>query len=344
MLSTKHQIVVVGAGISGMSCAYRLQTELPNVQVTVMSDDFTPNLTSDGSGGLWEPYAAFGTDPDKIKIWSDITYEYLEKLALSSDSLKAGVSCVGAHYLSKDPLLEIPCIMRHTKHVRRMTKEQARRMHPAAIDGYSYSTFTCEPKIYLPWITEKLKKAGGSVVKRRVRELTKLCEEFDLVVNCTGLGAEELAGDASLVPVRGQVIKVKGVNVVSYKSWLLNGDSFWVYIIPGINTTTLGGTYEYGVGDNKVAEGERKRIMDMCCWLEPALKNCTVEKDWVGLRPARKSGIRLEVDSTYHSTVKVIHNYGHDGSGVSLHWGCAAEVVAKATESLHIPYILASKL
>jgi len=34
----------------------------------------------------------------------------------------------------------------------------------------------------------------------------------------------------------------------------------------------LGGTYEYGVGDNKVDEGERKRIMDMCCWLEPALK------------------------------------------------------------------------
>jgi len=37
------------------------------LKVTVMSDDFTPNLTSDGSGGLWEPYAAFGTDPDKIK-------------------------------------------------------------------------------------------------------------------------------------------------------------------------------------------------------------------------------------------------------------------------------------
>jgi len=33
MPSQKHQIVVVGAGISGMSCAYRLQTELPNVQV-----------------------------------------------------------------------------------------------------------------------------------------------------------------------------------------------------------------------------------------------------------------------------------------------------------------------
>jgi len=33
-----------------------------------MSDDFTPNLTSDGSGGLWAPYAPFGTDPAKIRL------------------------------------------------------------------------------------------------------------------------------------------------------------------------------------------------------------------------------------------------------------------------------------
>ncbi|KAF6037489.1 DDO [Bugula neritina] len=327
-----------------MSCAYRLQTELPNVQVTVMSDDFTPNLTSDGSGGLWAPYAPFGTDPAKIRKWGNSTYQYLKCLALSPESLKAGVSCVRAYFLRTVPLQEIPSYTRNVEHFRRMTKEEARNMHSSAVDGYSYSTFTCEPKIYLPWITGKFTRTGGKVIKRRISDLNELCQQFDLVVNCSGLGAGELVDDHDVLPVKGQVIKVKDVNVVRFKHCLFNEDRSETYVIPGINTATLGGTYEYGVGDSKVDEGERKRIMDMCCWLEPALKNCTVEKDWVGLRPARKSGIRLEGDSTYHSTVEVIHNYGHGGIGVTLHWGCAAEVVTKAIKSLHITYNLTSKL
>ena len=37
------------------------------MQVTVVSEDFSPNLTSDNSGGLWEPYDNYNTDPNLIK-------------------------------------------------------------------------------------------------------------------------------------------------------------------------------------------------------------------------------------------------------------------------------------
>ncbi len=46
----------------------------------------------------------------------------------------------------------------------------------------------------------------------------------------------------------------------------------------------------------------------------------------VGLRPFRKSGVRLERNELRDGRT-VIHNYGHGGSGFTLSWGCAREVV-----------------
>ena len=46
----------------------------------------------------------------------------------------------------------------------------------------------------------------------------------------------------------------------------------------------------------------------------------------VGLRPFRKSGVRLE-RSRLRDGRTVIHNYGHGGAGFTLSWGCAGEVV-----------------
>lgn len=57
----------------------------------------------------------------------------------------------------------------------------------------------------------------------------------------------------------------------------------------------------------------------------------------VGLRPLRTSGVRLERDDLTLATsgVPVVHNYGHGGSGITLHWGCAQEAVAMVSEELN---------
>jgi hypothetical protein len=55
-----------------------------------------------------------------------------------------------------------------------------------------------------------------------------------------------------------------------------------------------------------------------------------------GLRPARTAGIRLERDSLVLSGQRrpLVHNYGHGGCGVTLHWGCAAEAVDLVSDIL----------
>ena len=58
----------------------------------------------------------------------------------------------------------------------------------------------------------------------------------------------------------------------------------------------------------------------------------------IGFRPARVGGIRLELEiiKTNYGPLKIIHNYGHGGSGITLSWGCANEIVAIITEDSKI--------
>jgi D-amino-acid oxidase len=50
----------------------------------------------------------------------------------------------------------------------------------------------------------------------------------------------------------------------------------------------------------------------------------------VGLRPFRQDNVRVEREPG----TCVIHNYGHGGSGVTLSWGCAQEVVSLVREAV----------
>ena len=57
----------------------------------------------------------------------------------------------------------------------------------------------------------------------------------------------------------------------------------------------------------------------------PELASAPVLGIEVGLRPGRPQ-VRLEAEQT--GGTAVIHDYGHDGTGVFWSWGCAADVVA----------------
>ncbi len=69
-----------------------------------------------------------------------------------------------------------------------------------------------------------------------------------------------------------------------------------------------------------------ERILHRARELVPALADARVLGHRVGLRPAR-AGVRLEREGS------VIHCYGHGGSGVTISWGCAAEVAALAGDA-----------
>ncbi|MFT4626295.1 MAG: D-amino-acid oxidase [Myxococcota bacterium] len=52
----------------------------------------------------------------------------------------------------------------------------------------------------------------------------------------------------------------------------------------------------------------------------------------VGVRPYRRSGVRLEREGI--GGRQVVHNYGHGGAGLTLAFGCAEEAAGLVDEAL----------
>jgi D-amino-acid oxidase len=63
------KIIVIGAGVNGLSSAVKIAEYFfrQSVQVTLVSEDVSPNTTGDVSAGLWGPYLIGSTPEEKIE-------------------------------------------------------------------------------------------------------------------------------------------------------------------------------------------------------------------------------------------------------------------------------------
>lgn len=145
--------------------------------------------------------------------------------------------------------------------------------------------------------------------------------EFDVIVNSSGIGAKYLVDDDNVFPIRGQIARV-------YAPWQFSAVQVGGnYIIPNINCVILGGTKQKEY-NTEINPADTEFILAGCAGFVPALINAKVVKHQVGLRPGRTQ-VRLEMklQKMGGRLVKVLHNYGHGGSGITLCIGCANEAV-----------------
>ena len=91
----------------------------------------------------------------------------------------------------------------------------------------------------------------------------------------------------------------------------------------------LGGVAQENNWNVEPTDEDRNFILDKCSKIIPELKDAEIIEDIVGLRPGRTE---VRLDKEIISDKIVIHNYGHGGSGVTLSWGCAEEVVEIVNE------------
>ncbi|XP_029800283.1 D-aspartate oxidase isoform X1 [Suricata suricatta] len=88
------RIAVVGAGVVGLSTAVCISKSVPRCSITVISDKFTPETTSDVAAGMLIPHVYPDTPIPTLKRWFRETFDHLFAIASSADAEDAGVHLV----------------------------------------------------------------------------------------------------------------------------------------------------------------------------------------------------------------------------------------------------------
>ncbi|XP_049959273.1 D-aspartate oxidase isoform X2 [Schistocerca serialis cubense] len=321
------RIGVLGAGVVGVTTALELQKEYPSASLTIIADKFGQETTSDGAAGIFRPASSFcGPTEDISRQWINDSYYYYEDIRKSAEAAHAGVIQMSGYILSsinKD-IVQNHYLEKLLPLFRRATEEEL-SLYPGNWKyGTFYTTLVTECRKFLPWGMHRFEEAGGQVKNKLLSSFNDVSGDFDIVVNCLGLGAKYLCSDHNMVPIRGQVLKVNAPWIKTF----LYGD-FDTYIIPGIEAATLGGCRNYDSYDLRVNRHDTASILERCTALVPSLKKASIIREWVGLRPHR-SPVRVEAENI--NGLKVVHNYGHGGYGVTSAPGTAKHAVQLVKE------------
>ena len=117
--------------------------------------------------------------------------------------------------------------------------------------------------IYLSYLMDRFAASGGTVQRRTLSSLDEVAGEASVIVNCVGLGARDLVGDASMQPIRGQIVRVRNPGL---ERFVLDEDNPEgdTYIVPRSYDCILGGTADEGEWDLEPDPETAEDILRRC--------------------------------------------------------------------------------
>lgn len=314
-------ILVVGSGVSGLTSALALLRADHNVTIWSKEPAGTFPNTSLSAYAMWVPVTIPGDD--RVERWTNETRVELTKLAADQ-----------ATGIELRPVVVLK-------------PEHSEPWFAGKVEGFRHGTSAdfsdeyadahivdnspvIDPEKYLPWLLKQVTDAGGILVQNTVASFDSVPAEFDVVVNCAGLGARALTSDPTLFPDRVQVVKIRhnGLDRVVIDD---EGASKRACIVPHAGYIKIGGVFDGAANEDlTVDDAATADILARCAKMVPGFK-CAPE-DVISvhraLRPERSSWIpRVEKEALADGRF-VVHNYGHDGMGYLTSHGIAADVVS----------------
>lgn len=310
------QITVAGCGIAGLTSAITLQEN--GWRVRIIARESYENTLSEKVGAIWFPFAI---EPlEDAARWGSLSYQRYVREQFPGN----GVSFI--------PFTIIYNASADTSWVQKLPKEAIRAARIEELPGGAEKAYVAtvplaEPPLYLPHLFDRFIANGGQFQQKEITTLHQLSELDTLVVNCTGLGAKIICKDDDLVPMRGQILRVKPLDVQSFVNSTENGALS--YMIRRSTDCIIGGTDYINDWNINVEKSDTELILSRFHKTGLSQETPEIIEEIVGLRPKRTK-VRFTFDSHYSN---IFHNYGHGGSGFTVAWGCAIELAEIITKN-----------
>ncbi|KAI1369591.1 FAD dependent oxidoreductase [Xylaria arbuscula] len=354
-------IVIVGAGVSGLTSAYLLSKQKGNTITIIakhMPGDYDIEYASPIAGANVLPMST-----EKNSTYERRTFPELRKLAVEVP--EAGIHLQKARVFRREKDMEVlrkgagasfdamfaenPWYKTLFEDFRELSKEE---LPKGMASGCEFGSLCINVMLYLPWLVGQCRKNGVVLRRGRLNHISEAShmshtgEKADVVINTTGLMASRLGGviDQNVSPIRGQVVVVR--NEAPYmltKSGTDDPEDEVCYVMTRAagGGTVLGGTYSKGQWESQPDPNQAMRIMRRVVEMMPEITGgkgvggFDIIRHAVGLRPYRSGGVRIEKEKI--GDTWVVHNYGHSGWGYQGSYGCAQDVVTLVGEVLNRP-------
>ncbi|KAF1967372.1 nucleotide-binding domain-containing protein [Bimuria novae-zelandiae CBS 107.79] len=355
MSSGGRLVVVIGAGVTGLQTSISLREA--GYEVVLIAKHFPGDqsieYTSPWAGAHWRSHA--GEDDLEQQQWDTETYkhmlEIIEKEARDEGGgLLSGLALRHSRYFSTSA--SAPW---WSNLVRGYQNISSSSLAPGTQHGTTYTSIMINVPMYLVYLLHTAKALGVQMIHAALPSTSNLSESLraaqDIVsehhsgaiaafVNATGISAKSFVPDPAVYPIRGHTITVAGeakqittIDAPSSAEPSLTSSTSTpiMYILPRPHsgTSILGGTKEADNWDPSPSADITAEILKRAKEWAPELLNpegdFEVLSEQVGLRPARKGGVRVEVEKV--NGLVVCHSYGHAGAGYQNSVGSAQKVV-----------------
>jgi len=312
---TQPSVSVIGGGVIGRTCA--LELARAGHRVTLLTKDPVETTTSSKAAAVWFPFQAFPID--RVNAWSARTFHRLAALTEAWETtgvrMTAGTSVIRSSEADLGWLDAVPGAW----------VDESADARPAGALAVARATVPAiDMSRYLPWLARAGADAGVMERAATVSSVDEAEAFGDLVVVATGLETNALVSDAECYPIQGQIVRVAHPGgTVEWMEDTDRSDGHLVYVIPRIDEVVIGGTEVVGAWSTEIDMELEAAMIARAAEIMPWIADAPITSRAVGLRPGRAS-VRLE------RIGDAIHCYGHGGSGVTVSYGCAEEVVALA--------------